>query len=325
MTNHSKTYRSPLFYVGDKYKLYPKIRKYFPKMINRFIEPFTGGGSVFLNVNANEYLLNDIDTNVINIHHFLIEQSENPKAFFDSVFEVVQEYNLSHSYIKDIVPQELKDEWIKTYYAKFNKHGFDKLKADYNSSNEKSVLHLYLLLIYGFNRMLRFNSKGEYNLPVGNVDFNKNTETALHDYFRLTKQKNIQFFNLDFLDFFRQIEFQEDDFVYLDPPYLITFSEYNKLWNEETEKRLLDFLEWLDTQNVKFAVSNVSHYKGKINQQFLEWSKQHNSFDIKSNYISYHDNSNKEFKEVLITNYEPEIIVPTQETINFSELETVLR
>ena len=161
-------------------------------------------------------------------------------------------------------------------------------------------------------------------MPVGNVDFNKNTETALHDYFRLTKKKNIQFFNLDFLDFFKQIEFIEDDFVYLDPPYLITFSEYNKLWNEETEKRLLDFLEWLDTQNVKFAVSNVSHYKGKINNQFLEWSRQHNSFDIKSNYISYHDNSNKEFKEVLITNYETEIIIPIQETINFTELETVL-
>jgi DNA adenine methylase len=324
MNNHSKTYRSPLFYVGDKYKLYPKIRKYFPKTINRFIEPFTGGGSVFLNVNANEFLLNDIDTNVINIHQFLIEQSENPKAFFDNIFEVVQEYYLSHSYIKDIVPQELKDEWIKTYYAKYNKQGFDKLKNDYNSSNEKNVLHLYLLLIYGFNRMLRFNSKGEYNLPVGNVDFNKNTETALHNYFRLTKQKNIHFFNLDFLEFFQQIEFQEDDFVYLDPPYLITFSEYNKLWNEETEKRLLNFLVWLDTQNVKFAVSNVSNYKGKINLQFLEWSRQHNSFDIKSNYISYHNNSNKDFKEVLITNYEPEIFIPTQGTINFKELETVL-
>lgn len=323
MINDNKTYRSPLFYVGDKYKLYPKIRKYFPKTINRFIEPFTGGGSVFLNVNANEYLLNDIDTNVINIHRFLIEQSENPTAFFYSIFEVIQEYNLSHSYVKDIVPQELKEKWIKTYYAKFNKNGFDKLKADYNSSTEKSVLHLYLLLIFGFNRMLRFNSKGEYNLPVGNVDFNKNTEVALNDYFRLIKQKNIHFHNLDFLDFFKQIDFQENDFVYLDPPYLITFSEYNKLWNEETEKRLLDFLEFLDTQNVKFAVSNVSHYKGKVNQQFFEWSKQHNSFDIKSNYISYHDNSNKEFKEVLITNYEPEIFVPTQETINFTELEII--
>jgi len=89
--------------------------------------------------------------------------------------------------------------------------------------------------------MLRFNSKGEYNLPVGNVDFNKNTKTALNDYFHLTKRKNIHLHNLDFLDFFNQIEFKKDDFVYLDPPYLITFSEYNKLWNEETEKRLLDF------------------------------------------------------------------------------------
>ena len=59
--------------------------------------------------------------------------------------------------------------------------------------------------------MLRFNSKGEYNLPVGNVDFNKNTEAALYDYFRLTKQKNIQIFKFRILDFFRQIEFIEDD------------------------------------------------------------------------------------------------------------------
>jgi len=71
MTNKNKAFRSPLFYVGDKYKLYPKISKYFPKTINRFIEPFTGGGSVFLNVNANEYLLNDIDSNVIDIHNYL--------------------------------------------------------------------------------------------------------------------------------------------------------------------------------------------------------------------------------------------------------------
>lgn len=318
-----KTYRSPLFYVGDKYKLYPKISKYFPKTINRFIEPFTGGGSVFLNIKAKQYLLNDIDSNVISIHKFLSEQAKNPEQFFNDVFEVIKKYNLSHSYIKDIVPQELKDKWVKTYYAKFNKKGFNKLKSDYNSSNKKETLHLYLMLIYGFNRMLRFNSKAEYNLPVGNVDFNKNTETALHDYFRLTKQKNIQFFNMDFLVFFKQIQFQEDDFVYFDPPYLITFSEYNKLWNEEKEIRLLNFLDWLDTQNVKFAVSNVSHYKGKINQQFLEWSKQYNSFDIKSNYISYHDNSNKEFKEVLITNFEPEISIPIQKEFNFTELKEI--
>ena len=321
MTNKNKAFRSPLFYVGDKYKLYPKISKYFPKTINRFIEPFTGGGSVFLNVNANEYLLNDIDSNVIEIHNFLERQAKNPDLFFKNVFEIIQEYKLSHSYIKDIVPQELRDKWKKTYYAKFNKEGFNKLKKDYNSGKANSTLHLYVLLIYGFNRMLRFNSKGEYNLPVGNVDFNKNTLTALNNYFDLIKKKNTTFHNLDFRDFFENINFQNDDFIYLDPPYLITFSEYNKLWNQETEERLLKFLEYLDEQNINFAISNVTHYKGKINEQFLKWSENHYSLDIKSNYISYHDNSNKEFKEVLITNYQPNKSV-SQKTMSTTEIYT---
>ena len=321
MTNKNKAFRSPLFYVGDKYKLYPKISEYFPKTINRFIEPFTGGGSVFLNVNANEYLLNDIDSNVIEIHNFLERQAKNPDLFFKNVFEIIQEYKLSHSYIKDIVPQELRDKWKKTYYAKFNKEGFNNLKKDYNSGKAHSTLHLYILLIYGFNRMLRFNSKGEYNLPVGNVDFNKNTLTALNNYFDLIKKKNTTFHNLDFLDFLENINFQDDDFIYLDPPYLITFSEYNKLWNQETEERLLKFLEYLDEQNINFAISNVTHYKGKINEQFLQWSENHYSLDIKSNYISYHDNSNKEFKEVLITNYQPNKSV-SQKTMSATEIYT---
>ncbi|NLP59317.1 Dam family site-specific DNA-(adenine-N6)-methyltransferase [Lutibacter sp. B1] len=321
MTNKNNVFRSPLFYVGDKYKLYPKISQYFPKKINRFIEPFTGGGSVFLNVSANEYLLNDIDSKVIEIHNFLEKQAENPDLFFKNVFEIIQEYKLSHSYIKDIVPQELRDKWKKTYYAKFNKEGFNKLKKDYNSGKTNTTLHLYILLIYGFNRMLRFNSKGEYNLPVGNVDFNKNTLTALNNYFYLIKKKKTTFHNLDFLDFFDSINFQKDDFIYLDPPYLITFSEYNKLWNQETEKRLLEFLVYLDVQNINFAISNVTHYKGKINEQFLKWSKNYYSLDIKSNYISYHDNSNKEFREVLITNYQPNKSV-SKKTVRATETYT---
>ena len=57
--------RSPLFYMGDKYKLLPEISKHFPNNINRFIEPFTGGGSVYLNIDANEYLLNDNDSEIV--------------------------------------------------------------------------------------------------------------------------------------------------------------------------------------------------------------------------------------------------------------------
>ncbi len=299
-------YRSPLFYVGDKYKLLPEIKSLFPKKINRFIEPFTGGGSVFLNVNANEYLLNDLDANVVKIHRFLLQQAQNPTVFFKKIEQKIYKYGLSHSYIKDVVPLELKEQWKKTYYAKFNKTGFQKLKEDFNKSNRDDILHLYLLLIYGFNRMLRFNSKGEYNLPVGNVDFNKNVYEALLNYFRIVKNRKINFYNLDFIDFIKHIDFQKDDFIYLDPPYLITFSEYNKYWNEQSEQKLINILDDLHEKKVNFAVSNVTHYKGKINNRFLEWSKKYNSFDVKSNYISYHDNTIKSFKEVLITNYNAE-------------------
>lgn len=301
--NKVKAYRSPLFYVGDKYKLFPEISKYFPQTIDRFIEPFTGGGSVFMNVKAKEYLLNDIDTNVINIHRYLISNAENPTTFFNQVNERIDKYKLSHSYIKDIVPQILKNEWKKTYYAKFNKEGFNKLKKDYNQSEKKEVLDLYIMLIYGFNRMLRFNSKGEYNLPVGNVDFNRNVYDALTNYFAISRNRKLDFFNLDFVDFFKQIKFKENDFVYIDPPYLITFSEYNKLWNNETEKRLIDLIDYLDDINVNFAISNVTHYKGKVNELFLKWSEKYNVQNIKSNYISYHDNTIKEFNEVLVYNY----------------------
>ena len=93
----TKVYRSPLFYVGDKYKLFPEISKYFPQTINRFIEPFTGGGSVFLNVKAKEYFLNDIDTNVINIHKYLVSNAENQTHFFNEINKIIEKYNLSRS------------------------------------------------------------------------------------------------------------------------------------------------------------------------------------------------------------------------------------
>src|SRR3989344_3039415 len=233
--------RSPLFYVGDKYNLFPEIKEYFPRTINHFIEPFSGGGSVFLNVKAEEYLLNDIDKNIVNIHKFLINSAHNKSQFFYDALKVIKDYGLSRSYCEDIVPLDLKKEWKKTYYAQFNREGYNKLKKDYNNSDLKSPLNLYFLLIYGFNRILRFNSKGEFNLPVGNVDFNSNVKKALNDYFSFVKGKKIHWSNLDFKEFMKETRHEKDDFIYIDPPYLISFSEYNKLWNEKREKKQFFF------------------------------------------------------------------------------------
>lgn len=294
--------RSPFFYVGDKFKLLPQLKKNFPDDINRFIEPFCGGGSVFLNVDANEYLLNDIDTYMIQLHEFLMSYSDDQENFWCELENYIKRYNLSATYMGRDVPQDLRKEFVKTYFAKYNKEAYMNLRADFNSNKDNMML-LYMLLIYGFNRMLRFNRKGDFNLPVGNVDFNQNVVNALNTYFDYVKDKEIEFYNMDFQDFVNQIEPEADDFVYLDPPYLITFSEYNKLWDEDSEMRLIRFLDELNERGIRFAVSNVLWHRRRYNGTFNEWAQQYNIVRIQSNYISYHDNTEKDSYEVLVKNY----------------------
>lgn len=295
--------RSPLFYVGDKYKLIREIKTHFPQNINRLIEPFVGGGSVMMNVEANGFILNDIDSYVIAIHRMLCGYINNKKDFYDRFFQLVNEYGLSLSFCGHTAPDELKKMYPKTYYAKYNKDAYNRLKEYFNSEGKQDIMRLYILLMYGFNRMLRFNRKGDFNLPVGNVDFNKNTYDALEDYFTILLHKQVDWHNEDFRVFLRDIQFQDGDLVYLDPPYLITFSEYNKLWNEQTERELLAELDRLSVQGVHFAISNVTHYKGRVNDAFIDWSARYTTYPIKSNYISFNDNTIKDFNEVLVTNY----------------------
>jgi len=299
----NKIKRSPLFYVGDKYKLVGQIKSLFPEEINNFYEPFVGGGTVFLNVEAQKYYLNDIDKNLINIHKFLFENSNNPNKFFRNVKKIVYKYKLSRSYKEDIIPDSLKKKWKKTYFARFNKKGYEKLREQVNKNKKNDSLILYILLIYGFNRMLRFNSEGKFNLPVGNVDFNKNVVNALNNYFDFVKDKKIFFTSKDFREFISEKKYLKNDFVYFDPPYLITASEYNKSWDLASEADLLNILDVLDKRGVKFALSNVTHYNGSKNSLLIKWIRKYKSHNIKSNYISYHDNKKKNIKEVLITNY----------------------
>jgi DNA adenine methylase len=299
----NKIKRSPLFYVGDKYKLMKQLVDLFPKEINNFYEPFVGGGTVFLNIEAKKYFLNDIDKHLINIQKLLIASSKNTEKFFKDAEKIIHKYKLSHSYKKDIVPDSLKKEFKKTYYARFNKDGYDKLRMSVNNFQKNDPLILYILLIYGFNRMLRFNGGGKFNLPVGNVDFNKNVVNALNGYFDFIHDKKISITSEDFKKFFSDKKYLKNDFVYLDPPYLISASEYNKLWSQKSEADLLKMVDALDKKGVRFALSNVTHYNGSKNDLLLEWMKKYKVHKIESNYINYHNNGKKVIKEVLITNY----------------------
>lgn len=297
--------RSPFFYVGDKYKLIPQILPLFPKKIELYVEPFLGGGSSFLSVEANKYLLNDVDKNVILLHKFLISHSNNPKGFVENLFSLIETYKLSFSYKSNQIPQKLKIEFPKTYFAEYNKQKYKQMRDDYNRTANPSLL--YLLLIYGFNHMIRFNKDGLFNLPVGNVDFNKNVYNSLINYFQITSRRKIQFFNEDFQTFLTEKVFPRNTFIYLDPPYLISSSEYNKIWKIEDETRLYEVLNNLNYKGIKFGITNlVSHY-GRENTLFLNFSKKYKVKEVKSNYISFNNNHIKSNSlELFVYNYKDE-------------------
>lgn len=299
----SSIIRSPFFYVGDKYKLMKQLLPLFPDNIDTYYEPFCGGGSSFLNVEASKYVLGDVDSYMIRLHNMLNLYAHKPQEFFDTIFKIEQTYGLSASYRQDIIPQELKSQYVKTYFARFNKSGFEQMRSEFNKDKDNIEL-LYILLIYGFNRMLRFNSNGDFNLPVGNVDLNQNVIKALNYYFEFCTKKEVLFYTLDFKDYFKMWSFKSNDFIYLDPPYLISNSEYNKLWSEDDEKAVLSILDELNSNNIRFAISNLIEHKGQKNCIFEQWAKNYNVYEISSNYLNYHDNAPKEFhREVLVTNY----------------------
>ena len=188
----------------------------------------------------------------------------------------------------------LKDEYM-TLRNVYNK----------TSASLRDVRMLYVLILYGFNQQIRFNSKYECNNPVGPAGFNDLMLEKLVSFCRRIKEQNIVFLNNDFQNVWDYIT--ENTFVYCDPPYFITLGSYNdgkrgfEGWTTEHELKLYKFLDKLNQSGVKFMLSNVITHKGKTNTILQKWLKT-NNYSV----YQYKGNSRGDRKEVLITNYEVE-------------------
>ena len=286
--------KSPLNYTGNKYRILNQIKPYFDKNIGTFADVFCGGATVGINVDADKVIFIDSNHRVISLLKFLAKS--NFKSLVKKMEERISYYGLSFSnvnsyehYFRLAVPAN-KNNGLKSY----NSNGFYKMRSDYNSLSDKDSdeanLLLYLLLVYGFNNDLRFNSSGEYNLPCGKTDLNKNNLKKIEDFISRSKKCNYQFIEGDFRDAKIQKKILNADFIYLDPPYLITDAVYNESngWNEKNEKELLAFLDTCIRLKKKFVLSNVlSKEDGKIlNEPLNEWILCHD--EIKVIDIDYH-------------------------------------
>jgi len=299
--NKDELIKSPLNYTGGKFKLLPQILPLFPDNINTFIDLFAGGLDVSLNVKANKIIANDIVSEVMELMEYLINNKY--EDIIKEVTSIIREYNLSETNINGYAYYNTTSN---KGVGNFNKKSYLKLRDKYNKGR-RNPMFFYTMIIFSFNNMIRFNNEHNFNVAVNKRDFNNNLRMKLKKM--LDKNiKNIRFFNRSFEDL-KIDTLNSNDFVYADPPYLITTANYNENdgWNEELEYKLLDKLNYLNKKGIKFALSNVLEHKGKSNDILKEWSKTYNIHYLNHNYgnCNYQtkDKSKNSSVEVLITNY----------------------
>lgn len=298
---------SALNYTGGKYKLLPQLLPFFPKDADKVVDLFCGGCNVGININCNKVQFNDSNKYLIGLLNTFRRLSKD--EIFKWLFETIERYNLSL----------VSEKGYKYYGCEsskglgfYNKEGYNNLRRDFNSKtiqDDEYFLMLYLLIVYSFNNQLRFNKKGEFNLPVGKRDFNAKMQEKLDGFLDRIKSGDYGFTNGDF----RKIkldEFTDKSFFYADPPYLITCATYNEQdgWTEKDEYDLLLYLEQLDKKGIRFALSNVLECKGKKNKILADWIKKNKKFkaislDYDYSNSNYHTKHEGVTKEVLVVNY----------------------
>lgn len=297
---------SPLNYIGGKARILDQLLPVFPEHVSTFVDLFCGGCNVGINTQAERFIYNDSNRELIGLLKMFLRL--NTKTILRRLDEIVEHYGFSKT-----------EDHNFAYYggnpmkgvSRYNKEPFLRLRQDYNNTprNNQHYIMLYALIVFGFNNQMRFNDRGEYNLPVGKRDFNDVIRHKLEVFVDKLKEQRPLMQNKDFRRFdINQLDTQS--LVYLDPPYLISTATYNEGggWTEREETDLLTFMDVLNAHGIKFVLSNMLEHKGRKNQLLINWIGQRNLHvvDINMDYSNSNyqvEGKDSGTKEVLVKNY----------------------
>ena len=308
-----KYIKSPLNYTGNKFRILDQIQPYFPKKIDLMVDLFCGGATVGLNTKCNKVIFIDNEPRIIWLLKYL--SGCDIDKLLDDLFVLIDNYGLScsfkngYKYYRQQILGGNPNNGLKDY----NSNGFYKLRDDYNAIPNKNTATanklLYLLIVYGFNNDIRFSKDGKYNLPVGKTDLNNSNVKKLTEYIERIKNIQAEFICGDFCSERIQRIIRKADFVYMDPPYLITDAVYNESnkWREQNEYELIRLMNFLIDNKKSFVLSNVLEKQGRRNEPLFYWTTTRKN-DINIVDIDYHyrsasynkKNRNAKEREVII-------------------------
>lgn len=299
--------KSPLNYVGGKTRLLQQIIPLFPKDVRLFVDLFCGGCNVGINADCNRVLFNDREESIIQL--FRLWKDRPKEETLAAILSIINAFGLSDSTLHGYGFYGCESS---AGLAEFNREPYSRLKEFLNEMPRTDAYfdHLFVAITFSFNNQIRFNSKGAFNVPVGKRDFNLKLRTNLDRFIDALKRRPSSFTSLDF-ERFDFDALTNSDFVYADPPYLITQAPYNEggKWTAAEEGRLLGILEYLDRRNIRFALSNALESKGLKNEYLETWLKGHSNFRCHHLVCSYSNSGylrkdrTSATDEVLITNY----------------------
>lgn len=225
-------------WVGGKRQLLNDIAPFIPDHYSAYCEPFLGGGAVLFALQPEKAIVNDINSDLIQMYEVIRDQAE---ALISAL----------RTHINDA------DHYYRV-------RAWDRDREFYTGLSEvERAARLIYLNKTCYNGLFRVNNAGEFNTPFGRYekpDFvNEANLRAVSQYFQ---NAQITFHSGDYSSLLGEVK--TDDFVYLDPPYdpvsdTARFTGYVKGgFGQDDQLRLKQFCDKLDSENVKFLMSNSS-------------------------------------------------------------------
>jgi len=210
-------------YRGGKSKEIPHLIKHIPQFSGKYIEPFFGGGALFFHLEPKKAIINDINSKLISFYLGVKDNFELLKTELSEIEKVYAINRKKFEELKSKTPNERVDDENEPLYY--------QIRDMFNDLTEKrysEALLYFFINKTAYSGMIRYNSKGEFNVPYGRYA-NLNTSLVTKAHNNLLAKTEI--YNLDYAEIFRMAD--KDDFMFLDPPYDCVFSDYGNVEHKD--------------------------------------------------------------------------------------------
>ena len=321
-------------YPGGKSKELPLIEKYMPKNVERYFEPFVGGGAIFFGLNIRECFINDYSKDLITLYKMLQEGNKNLLSYL-SIFNLLWKATGSEKLTKKELPPFLSysdyEAHLKTSskkkentLIKFANKGLnvssedkEKIKItanktsvymlirdvyNYSKDIELHIAAYFFMREYCYSSMFRFSKNGLFNVPYGGMSYNdKDLDAKISYMFSETLRNKLataKIDNFDFESFLKNYSFSKTDFIFLDPPYDSDFSTYDqKSFDKNEQIRLKNTIDLIKEGKWMLVIKKTDF--------IVDLYKNYYVYEYDKNYmVSFKNRNDREVKHLLITNYE---------------------